>query len=62
MATLTQHPSWQSLCQHQKLIAKQQMRDLFNADPKRYETFSTQYDDLLLDYSKHRITTETHGL
>lgn len=62
MATLTQHPSWQSLCQHQKLIAKQQMRDLFNADPKRYETFSTQYDDLLLDYSKHRITTETLGL
>ena len=59
MATLTQHPSWQSLCQHQKLIAKQQMRDLFNADPKRYETFSTQCDDLLLDYSKHRITTET---
>lgn len=59
MATLTQHPSWQSLCQHQKLIAKQQMRDLFNADPKRYETFSTHCDDLLLDYSKHRITTET---
>ncbi|WP_020181989.1 glucose-6-phosphate isomerase [Methylotenera sp. 1P/1] len=62
MATLTQHPSWQALCQHQKLTSTQHMRDLFNADPKRYETFSMQCGDLLLDYSKHRITTETLNL
>ncbi|WP_047533651.1 glucose-6-phosphate isomerase [Methylotenera sp. N17] len=62
MATLTQHPSWQALCQHQKLTSTQHMRDLFNSDPKRYETFSMQCGDLLLDYSKHRITTETLNL
>lgn len=59
MATLTQHPSWQSLCQHQKIMATQHMRDLFNADPKRFDTFSLTHEDLLLDYSKHRITSET---
>lgn len=59
MATLTQHPSWQSLCQHQKIMSTQHMRDLFNADPKRFDTFSLSHEDLLLDYSKHRITSET---
>ena len=59
MATLTQHPSWQSLCQHQKTMSAQHMRDLFNADPKRFDRFSLTHEDLLLDYSKHRITSET---
>ena len=35
------------------------MRDLFNANPKRFDTFSLTHEDLLLDYSKHRITSET---
>lgn len=38
------------------------MRDLFSADPKRFETFSVTHEDLLLDYSKHRITSETLAL
>ncbi|OYZ04827.1 MAG: glucose-6-phosphate isomerase [Methylophilales bacterium 16-45-7] len=62
MATLTQHPSWQALCQHQKTILTQHMRDLFKADASRFETFSLRNEDLLLDYSKHRITTETLSL
>jgi len=40
-------------------MAAQHMRDLFNADPKRFDTFSLTHEDLLLDYSKHRITSET---
>ena len=35
------------------------MRDLFNSNPKRFEEFSLKFDDMLLDYSKHRITEET---
>jgi glucose-6-phosphate isomerase len=31
------------------------MRELFAADPKRFETFSVRAGDLLLDYSKNRI-------
>jgi glucose-6-phosphate isomerase len=62
MATLTQHPSWTALCEHQKNIASQHMRDLFKSDPKRFEEFSLKFNDLLLDYSKHRITKETLAL
>jgi glucose-6-phosphate isomerase len=59
MAILTQHPSWKILCEHEKTISSIHMRTLFAADPKRFENFSLKLDDLLLDYSKHRITEET---
>ena len=35
------------------------MRDLFAQDPGRFERFSLTFRDILLDYSKNRITTET---
>ena len=35
------------------------MRDLFAADPKRFDKFSLRFGDILLDYSKNRITAET---
>ena len=35
------------------------MRDLFAADPKRFEHYSLHFGDILFDYSKHRITDET---
>jgi glucose-6-phosphate isomerase len=38
------------------------MRSLFEKDPKRFETFSLTLDDILLDYSKNRITEETISL
>ena len=59
MTTLTQFPTWQKLCAHQKTVAPLHMRDLFAADPKRFEKFSLKFDDLLFDYSKHRMTDET---
>jgi len=59
MTALTEHPSWQALCKHQKAIANKHMRDLFNEDPNRFEKFSIKFNDILLDYSKHRITEET---
>lgn len=62
MARLTQHPSWKSLCDHQEVISSLHMRDLFEADPERFNKFSLQLDDLLLDYSKNRITEETLSL
>jgi glucose-6-phosphate isomerase len=62
MARLTQHPSWKTLCEHQKTISALHMRSLFEADPSRFEKFSLKLDDLLLDYSKHRITEETLSL
>jgi len=35
------------------------MRDLFAADPHRFERFSLRYEDLLIDYSKNIVTEET---
>ncbi len=62
MARLTEHPSWEILCKHQKTIATLHMRQLFESDPKRFDKFSLKLDDLLLDYSKHRVTEETLSL
>jgi glucose-6-phosphate isomerase len=59
MATLTTLPVWQTLCQHQQTIATAHMRDLFANDPNRFNKFSLKFDDLLFDYSKHRMNDET---
>jgi len=44
---------------HHAQMAALHMRDLFTADPARFERFSLQVGELLLDYSKNRITDET---
>ena len=59
MTNLTRYPVWDKLCQHQKTIAKTHMRDLFANDSARFDKYSLKFEDLLLDYSKHRITDET---
>ncbi len=53
---------WKKLEQHQKTIAPLTMRDMFRQDGKRFERFSLRLGDLLLDYSKNRITAETMSL
>ncbi len=54
--------SWKLLEEHQREIEKTQMRDMFEADPDRYETFSIEFGDVFVDYSKHRITRDTIDL
>ncbi|WP_088159800.1 MULTISPECIES: glucose-6-phosphate isomerase [Sphingobacterium] len=41
---------------------KNDLRALFAADPTRFEKFSIAFEDILLDYSKNRITAETKAL
>ena len=62
MSTLTQSPAWQALAAHYDEIAPRHMRDLFKEDPQRFEKFSARFKDILLDYSKNRITAETMRL
>jgi glucose-6-phosphate isomerase len=62
MTTLTSSPIWQALTAHQQQIAPQHMRDLFAADPARFDKFSLRLDDILFDYAKNRLTDETMGL
>ena len=62
MSTLTQSPEWKALQSHHAQIVPRHMRDLFAQDPKRFDAFSLRFEDLLLDYSKNRITSETMDL
>jgi glucose-6-phosphate isomerase len=62
MSTLTSSAAWQALEMHQREMANIHMRDLFAQDPQRFHKFSLQFQDLLLDYSKHRITEKTMQL
>jgi glucose-6-phosphate isomerase len=59
MSSLTQSKAWKSLDQHYQNISSLHMRDLFAQDPKRFEKFSLRFNDILLDFSKNRITDET---
>jgi glucose-6-phosphate isomerase len=59
MGELTGSPAWRALEAHRQAMDDVHMRALFDADPTRFETFSVRFDDLLFDYSKHRITAET---
>ena len=59
MAALTTLPVWQKLCQHQKSMVSIHMRYLFATDKNRFDKYSLKLDDILFDFSKHRINDET---
>ncbi|WP_367680451.1 glucose-6-phosphate isomerase [Candidatus Fukatsuia anoeciicola] len=53
-------PAWIALQQHFKKIKNVHIRDLFAEDKERFNKFSIIFDDqLLVDFSKNRITTTT---
>jgi len=58
----TQTQAWKALGTHHQEVSKLQLKDLFTADPDRFASFSLQMDDLLVDYSKNLITSETMEL
>ena len=62
MSALVNLPIWQALEEHFNTASSAQMRDLFVSDPDRFNKFSVQFDDILFDYSKNRITEETMAL
>ena len=62
MSDLTQCNAWRALTDHYYEICDQHMRDWFAQDPQRFDRFSVRFEDILLDYSKNRITAETFGL
>ena len=62
MSRLTTSKAWKALEAHKEVIAAQHMRDLFAADPRRFDRFSLSFGGMLLDYSKNLITGETMRL
>jgi len=56
---LTGLPAWRALAEHYTRIKDLHMRELFAEEPERFDKFSIKFNDILLDYSKNRITEET---
>lgn len=54
--------AWKKLQEHHKEIKQVSLQELFQNDPKRFDKFSCCTKDLVLDYSKNRITQKTIGL
>ncbi|MCP4041735.1 MAG: glucose-6-phosphate isomerase [Gammaproteobacteria bacterium] len=55
-------PIWSDLAAHQKKMAPVHLRELFAADPERFNRFSLEACGLFFDYSKHRISGDTLAL
>jgi glucose-6-phosphate isomerase len=62
MSHLTDSPAWKALERHHSSMREVHMRSLFEKDPVRFTRFSLALGDLLVDYSKHRVTEETMKL
>jgi glucose-6-phosphate isomerase len=54
--------AWKKLEAHFAQLRNKHLRDLFKADPQRFNKFSFEVDGTLYDFSKNRITEETLDL
>jgi glucose-6-phosphate isomerase len=54
--------AWKKLEAHSVLMKTLHMKRLFAEDPQRFSRFSIRFEDILVDYSKNRITAETLAL
>ncbi len=52
-------PAWVALLEHFERAKKVHMVELFEQDPERFKKYSIQFNDMLVDYSKNRVTDET---
>jgi glucose-6-phosphate isomerase len=56
---LTSRPEWKALAANFEEVGRLHLRELFAGDEDRAVRLSAGAGDLLLDYSKHRVTDET---
>ncbi|MEO3405300.1 glucose-6-phosphate isomerase [Mucilaginibacter sp. CAU 1740] len=54
--------AYKYLTDHYIDIVSKSLKELFDADDQRFNKFSIQFEDILLDYSKNRIDDETLAL
>ena len=54
--------SWQRLVDHYQEMKPISMKTLFQRDPARFEQFSIRFGDILVDFSKNRMVSETLNL
>ena len=55
-------PEWEALRAHAREAGSLHLREIFAADPARGEELTVETGDLLLDYSKNRVTRDTLAL
>jgi len=58
----TSTQAYKYLADHYISINEKSIKELFQADPERFNKFSLEFGDILLDYSKNRIDDQTIGL
>jgi glucose-6-phosphate isomerase len=56
---ITATAEWSALAEHHKAVEGLHLRKLFDSDPDRAAAMTTGGGDLVLDYSKNRITRDT---
>lgn len=54
--------AWQALIAHTADMKRQQIKDLFRQESDRFDKWSFSLEDLLVDFSKNRITDHTKEL
>jgi glucose-6-phosphate isomerase len=54
--------SYKYLTDHYIDVVGESLKGLFDTDNERFAKFSVQFEDILLDYSKNRITDQTIAL
>ncbi|NCC25628.1 MAG: glucose-6-phosphate isomerase [Deltaproteobacteria bacterium] len=62
MAKVTECRVWKALDAHARDMAGRHMREMFEADPDRFDRFSVRHQGFLFDYSKNQILPETMNL
>jgi len=55
-------PAWQELTDHHSIMKHRQMKDMFRKDPERFKKFSLRFRDILVDYSKNTVDSQSIGL
>ncbi|NJC87417.1 MAG: glucose-6-phosphate isomerase [Desulfuromonas sp.] len=58
----TKTVAWRQLAGHHQEMREVTMCELFRDNPARFETMSLRFEEMLVDYSKNRITAETMRL
>jgi len=62
MPKLSKRPEWRALKAHARAMREVRIADLLTGDGERVARFTLELDDLLVDFSKQRVSGETMGL
>ena len=62
MHNLNQSTSWKSLNNHYNEIKDISLNKLFKDDTNRFDNFSLNFNNMLIDYSKNHINKKTLSL